>query len=108
MSVAIVDSPEFKSGMTFLTSYGKDYESRKEQIEVLENALQEIQPALEEAKRLQDKIKELRDQNKASEKFLISMNAVVISHTGQPINNGPLFEQPRASEKGEGNEAKED
>lgn len=84
---------EFKSQMTFLKTYSESYGKRKEQIAAKRQQLESLQPAVEEFSSIQDEIKELVKQNQSDEKFLISMNEMVLRNTGQPINNGPLFNE---------------
>jgi len=93
MENQFIDSAEFKSGMAFLNSYAKDYDERKEKIQQLKKKLDDLQPAVQEALKAQDEIENLTKLNKSSEKFLMDMNSVILSHTGQPVSNGPLFEE---------------
>lgn len=80
------------SGLTFLRSYQRDYYERKKQIESLEEKRTHLQPMVEESKRIEEQIKSLQNQNKSDEKFLQSMNDVILRATGQPISSGDLFD----------------
>ena len=98
--MAVTYAPEFVSGMTFLKNYASEYEERKDKLAALEEKLEKLSPAVEEAKKISEEIKEINNLNKASEKFLMSMNEVVLAHTGQPIDNGPMFNQPTGEADG--------
>jgi prefoldin subunit 5 len=89
----VAATEEFKSQMTFLKTYERNYQLRKKQIEALKNNAEELKPQVEVYEAIQEEIKSLKSQNKTDEEFLVSMNEMVLRSTGEPISQGPLFEE---------------
>jgi len=94
---------EFKSQMTFLKRYNENYNYRAQQIAEKKKMQEDLKPTVDQFNAISEEIEDLKVQNKIDEKFLISMNDMVLRNTGEPISNGPLFEvgQEDRSEKQE-------
>jgi len=84
---------EFQSQMTFLKRYSENYYHRAQLIAEKRKMLEDLKPSVDQSNLITEEIEDLKAQNKIDEKFLISMNDMVLRNTGEPISNGPLFEE---------------
>ena len=84
---------QFASQMEFLKAYAVSFEKKKELKHQLEEKLYSLLASVEQHKEITDELETLRKSLREDEKFLISMNDMVLRNTGQPISNGELFEQ---------------
>lgn len=84
---------QFASQMEFLKAYANTFEQKKELKHQLEERLHTLKISVEEYKKVEAELDNLKKSLREDEKFLISMNDMVLRNTGQPISNGELFEQ---------------
>lgn len=94
---------QFKSQMIFLGTYADEYNKRKILIDDYKSRLKILQPHVDEYTQVKESIRELEKQNQSDEKLLISMNNMVLRASGQPVSNGPLFDEKEVRDVEEGN-----
>ena len=83
----------FNSTLNFLQAYARNYEQRQQRISDIEKRFTDLRPAVEEAAALETEKESLKKLNKDEEKFLVAMNTIFLQSTGQPITNGPLWDE---------------
>jgi hypothetical protein len=87
--------------MNFLATYKSARDKRAALIESKKTQIEELKPAVEEYENLKSEIDFLQKENRQDEKFLINMNEMVLRNTGDPIDNGPLFNNEKTEEDSE-------
>lgn len=83
----------FNSTLNFLQAYARNYEQRRQRISDIDKRFADLRPAVEEAAALEVEKESLKKLNKDEEKFLVAMNTIFLQSTGQPITNGPLWDE---------------
>ena len=83
---------QFNSQMEFLKAYSVSFEQKKEAANTLQGRLKELQPLVEESEKISEELNDLNKSMRLDEKFLVSMNEMVLRNTGKPISEGPLFD----------------
>lgn len=84
---------QYHSQMEFLKAYAHSTAQKKQAASGLKERLENLKHSVEEAKRIVEELEDLQKSIRLDEKFLISMNEMVVRNTGEPISNGPLFDQ---------------
>lgn len=89
---------QFQSQMNFLLTYSESYQQKTMRAKYLQERLGNLKPMVEESTKIQEELEDLNKSIRLDEKFLISMNDMVMRNTGQPIDNGPMFNQKSCGE----------
>lgn len=88
---------QFLSQMEFLKAYANSSAQKKQLAACLKERLGNLKPSVEEANRIVEELEDLQKSIRLDEKFLISMNEMVVRNTREPISNGPLFDASASS-----------
>ncbi len=91
----------FSSQMTFLKTYAESHEAKKEILQQIDRKIDELKPTVNQYTDLVEQKKAMIKELNAEEKFLLSMNNMVQRVTGEPISNGPLFDNNSPNEEDE-------
>lgn len=100
--MALVEVNEmFSSQMTFLKTYSEQHNDKKAELQKIDRKIDELKPIVNQYNDLVENKKELMKELTTQEKFLLSMNSMVQRVTGEPIDQGPLFNKHEPSEEDE-------
>lgn len=88
---------QYHSQMEFLKAYAHSTAQKKQAAVGLKERLESLKPSVEEANKIVEELEDLQKSIRLDEKFLISMNEMVVRNTGEPISNGPLFDASASS-----------
>lgn len=88
---------EYASQMGFLKTYAENVEKKKKMIDGLKKQMLELKPQVDLFNALTEEVEDLSKSIRLDEKFLVSMNDMVLRNTGRPISDGPLFDASTGS-----------
>jgi len=83
---------KFASQMEFLQTHADNFAKRANRLDVINGKLNDFEPMLDEIEKLTTEREEILKLNRDEKKFLVTMNEMVLRSTGEPISNGPLFQ----------------
>jgi hypothetical protein len=86
---------EFTSQMGFLKTYAEQSLRKQLLIDELKKKAESLKGTVDQFESINEEIEDLQKSLRLDEKFLISMNEMVLRNTGDPISNGPLFEEKK-------------